>query len=67
MNLGFVMCGSFCTFQKALKEMEKLSLIYNIIPVIILSLIAGFIVFIKHKDNIIRLAKGEEKKVFSGK
>ena len=39
---------------------------YNIIPVIILSLIAGFIVFIKHKDNIIRLVKGEEKKIFSG-
>ena len=33
MNLGFVMCGSFCTFNKALKEMEKLSLIYNIIPI----------------------------------
>lgn len=40
---------------------------YNIIPVIIISLIAGAIVFIKHKDNIIRLAKGEEKKIFSGK
>ena len=40
---------------------------YNIIPVIILSLIAGFIVFIKHKDNIIRLAKGEEKKISSKK
>ena len=33
MNLGFVMCGSFCTLSKALKEMEKLSLIYNIIPI----------------------------------
>ena len=33
MNLGFVMCGSFCTFEKALKQMEKLSLIYNIIPI----------------------------------
>ncbi len=40
---------------------------YNIIPVIILSLIAGYIVFIKHKGNIARLIKGEEKKIFSGK
>ncbi len=40
---------------------------YNIIPIIVMSLIAGFIVFIKHKDNIIRLAKGEEKKISSKK
>ncbi len=40
---------------------------YNIIPIIVLSLIAGFIVFIKHKDNISRLIKGEEKKIFSRK
>lgn len=38
---------------------------YNIIPVVIMSLIAGFIVFIKHKDNIARLIKGEEKKISS--
>ena len=40
---------------------------YNIIPIIVLSLIAGFIVFIKHKDNISRLIKGEEKKISSRK
>ena len=40
---------------------------YNIIPVIILSLIAGYIVFIKHKENIKRLINGEEKKIFSRK
>lgn len=40
---------------------------YNIIPVILLSLIAGYIVFIKHKENIKRLIKGEEKKIFSRK
>ena len=40
---------------------------YNIIPVIILSLIAGYIVFIKHKENIKRLIKGEEKKISSRK
>ena len=33
MNLGFVMCGSFCTFEKALKEMENLKNKYNIIPI----------------------------------
>ncbi|MBQ5911369.1 MAG: glycerol-3-phosphate 1-O-acyltransferase PlsY [Clostridia bacterium] len=40
---------------------------YNILPVVIMSLIAGFIVFIKHKDNIKRLIKGEEKKISSKK
>ena len=40
---------------------------YNIVPIIVMSLIAGFIVFIKHKDNIVRLAKGEEKKISSRK
>ena len=40
---------------------------YNVIPVVILSLVAGYIVFIKHKSNIARLIKGEEKKIFSGK
>lgn len=40
---------------------------YNIIPIIALTLIAGFIVFIKHKDNIVRLAKGQEQKIFKGK
>ena len=33
MNLGFVMCGSFCTFEKALKQMESLKDRYNIIPI----------------------------------
>lgn len=36
---------------------------YNVIPVIVMALIAGFIVFIKHKENIIRLANGTEKKI----
>lgn len=33
-NIGFAMCGSFCTFHKALSQMEKLlAQDYNIIPV----------------------------------
>ena len=36
---------------------------YNILPVVILALLAGVIVFVKHKDNIIRLSRGEEKKI----
>ena len=40
---------------------------YNILPVLIMSLMAGFIVFVKHKDNIKRLIKGEEKKISSKK
>lgn len=40
---------------------------HNIIPTVILILIAGYIVFIKHKDNIIRLSRGEEKKISAKK
>lgn len=57
-----IVVGTSVIYQFVAKDIT-----YNIIPVIILSLIAGFIVFIKHKDNIIRLAKGEEKKISSKK
>ena len=43
------------------------SITYNIVPVIIMAVIAGFIVFVKHTENIKRLIAGEEKKIFSGK
>lgn len=33
MNLGFAMCGSFCTFQKVFPIMEKLALEHNVIPI----------------------------------
>ena len=33
MNLGYVLCGSFCTIGKSIEIMEKLSKEYNIIPV----------------------------------
>ena len=32
-RLGFALCGSFCTFKKVLAEMEKLSQIYDITPI----------------------------------
>ncbi len=32
-RLGFALCGSFCTFEKVLSEMEKLAEIYDIIPI----------------------------------
>ena len=35
------------------------------IPQIICTVLAGAIVFIKHKDNIIRIKNGNEKKIFS--
>lgn len=31
-TLGFAMCGSFCTFEKAVVQMEELSRIYHILP-----------------------------------
>ncbi|MBO5200710.1 MAG: glycerol-3-phosphate 1-O-acyltransferase PlsY [Clostridia bacterium] len=36
---------------------------YSPWPVVIMALLAGFIVFIKHTENLKRLAKGEEKKL----
>lgn len=34
-NIGFAMCGSFCTFEKAIREMEKLvNEGYNVIPIL---------------------------------
>ena len=32
-RLGFALCGSFCTFKKVLSEMEELSKIYDITPI----------------------------------
>lgn len=32
-RLGFALCGSFCTFEKVLAEMKKLSEIYDITPI----------------------------------
>ena len=31
-TIGFAMCGSFCTFEKAVGQMEALSKQYNILP-----------------------------------
>ncbi len=31
-TLGFAMCGSFCTFEKAVVQMEELSRTYHILP-----------------------------------
>lgn len=33
MNIGFAMCGSFCTFEPAIKEMKKLSENNEIFPI----------------------------------
>ena len=32
-RLGFALCGSFCTFKNVLSEMEELSKIYDITPI----------------------------------
>ena len=32
-RLGFALCGSFCTFKKVIEEMEALSKIYDITPI----------------------------------
>ncbi len=51
----------------ALYEVFSPEIQHNIFLTIILILIAGFIVFIKHKDNIARLFCGEEKKISAKK
>ena len=33
-NVGYALTGSFCTFSKSFVELEKLSAIYNIIPIL---------------------------------
>lgn len=33
MNLGFALCGSFCTFRTAINEMKELSKEHNIFPI----------------------------------
>ena len=40
---------------------------YIILPVIVMSVLAGVIVFVKHKDNIVRLINGSEKKISAKK
>lgn len=32
-NIGFALCGSFCTFSKAVEQMERLNEKYNVIPI----------------------------------
>ena len=34
MNIGFAMCGSFCTFQNTFPVIEELSAQYNLIPIL---------------------------------
>ena len=31
-TIGFAMCGSFCTFEKSLAQLEFLAQTYNILP-----------------------------------
>ena len=33
MNIGFAMCGSFCTFQKAFTAMEEVASIHTVTPI----------------------------------
>lgn len=33
MNVGFAMCGSFCTFQKAFRAMEEVASIHTVTPI----------------------------------
>ena len=40
---------------------------YNVIPTTVMALVAGYIVIIKHKDNIVRLLNGTEKRISSKK
>lgn len=34
MNIGFAMCGSFCTFHEVIPVMKQLSESYNVIPIL---------------------------------
>lgn len=34
MNIGFAMCGSFCTFQSVFPVMEAVAAVHNVIPIL---------------------------------
>ena len=50
--MGFCICGSFCTIDKAIKQMQKLSSKYDIIPIVSESVSSVDTRFGKSKDII---------------
>ena len=63
LNLGFVMCGSFCTLSKAIDKMEILSEKYNIIPIMSDNVYSMDTKFGKAADFINRVEKICNKKI----
>lgn len=56
-RLGFALCGSFCTFKKVLSEMEKLSKIYDITPIMSEGAASIDSRFGKHEDFIRKITE----------
>lgn len=55
-TLGFAMCGSFCTLEKAIEQMEKLSQLgYDILPIMSFNVVSLDTKFGKAKDFINRV------------
>ena len=62
-NIGFALTGSFCTFDKTIKEMEKLSKKCNVIPIMSFNSFSLDTKFGKASDYIERIEKICNKKI----
>lgn len=54
-KVGFAMCGSFCTFEKAFKAAERLTEIYELVPIMSFNAATISSRFGKAEDNVRRL------------
>lgn len=64
-TIAFGVCGSFCTFDKIFTELEKLSLKYDILPIMSENARAIDTRFGKAQDNVKRMEEITNKKVLS--
>lgn len=62
-TIGFAMCGSFCTFSKALKQMEKLAEEYHILPIMSQNAYATDTRFGKAKEFVEKIEEIAKEKV----
>lgn len=57
MTIGFALCGSFCTYEKAFPAMESLAAAYQVIPILSTASSTIDSRFGKSEDHILRAAQ----------
>ena len=62
-TIGFAMCGSFCTFEKSLAQLESLAQTYNILPLMSQTAYETDTRFGKAADWVARLEQAAGRKV----